>query len=69
MKGNLTIHGVTQERTITGTITIKGGKIEMQTEFKVKLADHKIEVPSVVTENIAEVIDVKAYFLCEEIKK
>ena len=69
VKGKLTIHGVEQERTISGTITIKGGVIEMQTSFKVKLVDHKIEVPSVVTENIAEVIDVDAYFLCEEIKK
>lgn len=69
VKGKLTIHGVTQERTLTGTITIKGGKIELLTKFQVKLVDHKIEVPSVVTKNIAEVIDVDASFICEEYKK
>lgn len=69
VKGKLTMHGVTQDRNLSGTMTIKGGVIDLKTEFQVKLVDHKIKVPSVVTANIAETIDVKAHFVCEEYKK
>ncbi len=57
--GKLTIHGVEQERTIPGVITMKEGLLSLTSDFKVKLEDHKIKVPSVVVSNIAEVIDVK----------
>lgn len=58
-KGTLDIHGVPQEREIKGTLTIKEGKISIKSEFQVKVADHKIEIPQLVIQNIAEVIDVK----------
>ncbi len=69
VKGTLNIHGVEQVRTIAGTITVKGGKVEMKTDFTVKLVDHKIAVPSVVNKNIAEVINVSAYFNCSPVEK
>lgn len=59
VKGKLTIHGVEQERTIAGTITVSEGKMELVSDFKVKVADHKIEIPSIVTAKIAEELDVK----------
>jgi polyisoprenoid-binding protein YceI len=59
VKGKLTIHGVEQERTITGTITVSEGKIELKATFKVKVADHKIEIPKLVLAKIAEEIEVK----------
>lgn len=59
VKGKLTIHGVEQERTITGTITVKDGKITVQSKFKIKVADHKIEIPSLVATKIAEELDVE----------
>lgn len=59
VKGKLNIHGVEQERIITGTITVHDGKIELVSNFKVKVADHKIEVPKLVLAKIAEEIDVK----------
>lgn len=58
-KGKLEIHGVTQERTIPVKVEVKEGKIKFNSDFKVKLVDHNIEVPSIVVTNIAEVIDVK----------
>lgn len=58
-KGTLTMHGVAQTREIPAVINVKGGKISIEAAFKVKLADHKIEVPSVVFAKIAEDIDVK----------
>ena len=58
--GALTIHGVTQKRTLTGTATIKNGVLTIKTNFKVKLVDHEIKIPSILITNIAEVIDVDA---------
>jgi hypothetical protein len=58
VKGKLKIHGVEQERTLPGTIEVKNGKLKITSNFKVRVADHKIEIPSIVTANIAEVVDV-----------
>lgn len=54
--GDLTVHGVTQKRTIPGNLTVKGGKITVTSEFMVKCADHHIKIPQIVFHNIAEVI-------------
>jgi polyisoprenoid-binding protein YceI len=59
VKGKLTIHGVEQERTISGTITVSEGKLELTSNFKVKNADHKIEIPKLVVAKIAEELDVQ----------
>nr|MDQ3072326.1 YceI family protein [Bacteroidota bacterium] len=56
--GNMTIHGVTKKTTSTGTITIKGNQLTAKSKFKVKLADYNVTIPSVVSQNIAEVVDV-----------
>jgi polyisoprenoid-binding protein YceI len=58
-KGNLTIHGVKKERTITGKLTIKGTTLTLVSNFDVKLVDHKIDIPTIVFAKIAEVIAVK----------
>jgi len=54
--GDLTVHGVTQKRTIPGKLTIKGGVISMTSEFMVRCADHHISIPQLVFHNIAESI-------------
>lgn len=59
VKGKLTIHGVVQERTISGNIVVKDGSMQLTSDFKVKNADHKIEIPSLVATKIAEELDVK----------
>lgn len=56
--GKLNIHGVELPRTISGTITVAKGQIQLVSDFKVKVADHKIEVPTMVMAKIAEEIDV-----------
>lgn len=52
--GQLTVHGITQPRTIPGVISIKNGVISMASEFMVKCADHHIDIPQIVFHNIAE---------------
>lgn len=56
--GKLNIHGVTKERTIKGKVIVKNNTIQLLTDFKVKVADHNITVPSLVMAKIAEDIDV-----------
>ena len=67
--GVLTMHGVDQPRTLQGTLEIKKGILILHCNFNVKLADHKIEVPSVVTEKIAESIAVDVNFTYAPYKK
>jgi len=57
-KGILDIHGVEQERTIDGVITVEEGKINLSAKFKVEVADHKVKIPKLVWEKVAEVVEV-----------
>src|SRR5436190_22505018 len=56
--GVLTIHGVDQTRTIPGTIVVKGQSLEINTNFDVKVVDHGIRIPTIVTAHIAESVNV-----------
>ena len=57
--GKLKMHGVEQERTEKGKLTILGKEIRLQCDMKIKVADFKIEIPKLVFQNIAEMVDVK----------
>lgn len=69
MVGTLDMHGVELPRTITGTIIVKDGVITMDSKFDVKVADHKIKVPSLYVEKIAEVIQVSFHTEMTPLKK
>ena len=56
--GDLTLHGVTQKVSSTGTITVKGGKINASAKFSAKPSDFNITIPALVKDKIAETIDV-----------
>jgi len=58
VSGDLTIHGITNKVTTSGTISVKSGILTASSKFQVKLADYKISVPKIVKDNIAEVVDV-----------
>lgn len=57
-KGTFEFHGVKQDRSIGGTLTWNGNAWLVEARFPVALEDHRIEVPAVVKDNIAPVIDV-----------
>lgn len=57
--GVLNIHGVEQNRTIPGVLKISNGELSVESNFKVKVADHKITIPKLVIAKIAEEIDVQ----------
>jgi polyisoprenoid-binding protein YceI len=58
VEGELTMHGITNKIKTNGTITVKGGKINSKSLFKVKLVDYNIKVPKIVTAKIAEEIKI-----------
>ena len=66
--GKLTVHGVEKERTLPGTIVVQDGKINVTSTFDVKVADHQIKIPTVVVQNIAEVVTVKVNADMEPVK-
>ncbi|WP_345949568.1 YceI family protein [Mucilaginibacter sp. PAMB04274] len=57
--GVFEVHGVKQNRTINGKITVNKGVVSMASEFMVQCKDHKIEIPTIVFKNIAETIRVQ----------
>ena len=58
VKGDITIHGITNNVTAPGKIIVKDGKISAGAKFMVKLADYKIAIPGAVKNSIAESIEV-----------
>jgi hypothetical protein len=63
--GDFNIHGVTKERTLKGTMVVEKKKISLDAVFNVKLEDHDIDIPKIVFENIAEVVEVRCHFVYE----
>ena len=57
-KGKLTIHNVTKDVSVPGTLTVKNGKISIDAKFKVRCADYNIKIPKIVMVKIAEEIEV-----------
>ncbi|MBS1506661.1 MAG: YceI family protein [Bacteroidetes bacterium] len=60
--GKLTIHGVTQEVNIPGTIENANGQLSLKAKFMVKLVDYKIQIPQVLWQKIAEQVEVTVQF-------
>jgi len=61
-KGQLSLHGLTQDRDLKGKLTVDNQKINFVCNFDIKLSDYKIDVPKLVFAKIAEVISVKTKY-------
>lgn len=57
-KGDLEIHGEKQTRIIKCKIRINNGILNIDSNFKVPLADHDISIPRIVNQKIATEIEV-----------
>ena len=57
--GEITLHGVTKKIEIPISKTINEEKIIISTDFKILLKDHKIKIPRLLFQNIAEEIEIK----------
>lgn len=58
VEGNLSLHGITKAIKLPGTIQVKNGNISASSVFIVRLADYKISVPSIVSQKVAEKVEV-----------
>lgn len=56
--GKLTVHGVDQQRNISGKLLVNKGVLLISTAFKVACVDHKIKIPNLVITKVAEVINI-----------
>lgn len=57
-KGNLLIHGVTNEVIVPGKLVITQDKIQLNGEFIIAVADYKIVIPSLVRDKIAKTVKI-----------
>jgi hypothetical protein len=58
VNGDLMIHGVSKNIITTAILTIKDGKISATSSFKILLKDYNISIPTIVTNKIAENIEI-----------
>lgn len=64
--GKMTIHGVTKDVKIPGTITVKGNSITSSSKFKAKTADYKITIPKLMEGKIAKEVEVTINSIMEK---
>lgn len=56
--GKITLHGVTHDISINGTMGMKSGKYQVDAKFTLRPSDFDIKIPSSKKNNIAEEIEV-----------
>jgi polyisoprenoid-binding protein YceI len=69
VQGTIKIHGVKKDKTFTGTVTVKGEEIFVESLFRVAIREYDITVPKVVFYNIADTISVKLDVTFQPYKK
>jgi len=58
LKGTMTIHGISKDIAEPGNILMKDNRVIGSATFKITVADYKIEIPKILRDNIAKVVDV-----------
>ena len=58
VSGKMTIHGVTKDITVPGTIEVKGGDIKGTSTFNILVKDYDIAIPSLVKDKVAESVSI-----------
>jgi hypothetical protein len=66
--GVLTIHGVSRNLSIPSNILVSKLGISIQSKFIVKLSDYGIDIPTIVSNKIAEEVEVRLNGMLEPIK-
>lgn len=68
VSGTLQMHGQTNPVEANGTISVSGATIVIVCPFKILLNDYKIDIPSLVKDNISNTIAVTVSFQLEPLK-
>lgn len=56
--GTMNIHGVERKISEPATITVKGGKVMLETKFNIRPEDYGIKIPAGKKDNISSTLDV-----------
>ncbi|MDB5272452.1 MAG: YceI family protein [Chitinophagaceae bacterium] len=59
--GTLEVHGITKAKKFTGVIENKAGKLYIDSEFMLPVADHEIKIPNDKLSNISQTIKVNVH--------
>ena len=59
VEGEMTIHGQTKKIKEAGILEIKNGEINAKSVMKIALKDYGINIPSLVINKVADIIDIK----------
>lgn len=57
-KGQLSIHGITRDIDVPGTIQVRDDALLMKSKFKIVLADYGVEIPKLLWKNISDQVEV-----------
>ncbi|MBK5272683.1 MAG: YceI family protein [Bacteroidia bacterium] len=68
VKGKITMHGETKDIEAEGKLMIQNGKVNVNAEFKVLLADFKISIPGLVADKISKIAKVSVACSLEPLK-
>ena len=69
VEGDLSIHGVTHRVAVAGTLELKNGQLLAQAQFDVAPADYQIEIPALVRNHIAKVVNVRVALSCDPVRE
>lgn len=58
VKGKMTIHGITQELSTDGKLTVQQGGVKADAAFNILLSDYKIRIPSIVKNNLSNTVNI-----------
>ena len=67
--GKLTIHGVTKDIDVPGTVEVKGNTVILISKFIIKLEDYSIARPQLLWQNLAEEVEVSIDFTFKPYEK
>ena len=62
-KGKLTMHGVTHDIDVPGTVEVVDNRLALKSKFIIKLSDYDIKIPQIVWQNIAQQVEVTVDFM------
>ena len=69
IKGKLTLHGQTKDVEADGKITVKGGKLQASSKFKIQMSDYDIDIPGSVAQNMSDTINITVNCTLEPLKQ
>ncbi len=68
VKGKMTLHGITKDVEADGKLSVKGGKIQVQSNFQLTLSDFGIDIPQLVADKVAKTAKITVDCLLDPLK-